>query len=544
MFGFRTPDKKASKSDHQRAPEMSDKAGPSQKPTITERRSIGESDSGKPVGNPKKMTSPPKKAVSVELPMPKATRTLSQDNRAGSQITSMEAVASPQIQPKLKYTDRLAEAKACVQKAKTHLGNSRNIKTEIKTEVTQAIVRLYQLVKEADSVKGQGNKEIQLGKEKESVKDKEPGTEQRKEDEELMRRIEEHAKLMTEGFRKMDGLKEALCTHQKDMQESIKTYASVVATQISPSTSSNERVQQNIEKLVGEVRELRQVTEGTSKLVGESLKGATPSYSEVMTGTGSKFPSNATPKHSIIVSSDVEKDTSDEVLGKVRSALDARASGLQIQRVRKARNQKVVLSCNSREDMEIMAEKISSDRSLKVEEAKNKDPLVIIKDLLSYNTDDDIVASLKSQNPGLLGNVADDHFRATVRYRRRARNPLANHVVLQVSPVLWQKLTSAKHVHIDIQRVTVQDQSPLVQCTRCLGYGHGRKLCKEPADLCSYCGGPHHQAECSNYLVGEPPSCRNCKLAKYTVTGHNAFSGECPIRKRWDEIARSSVAYC
>ncbi|KOB75409.1 TRAS3 protein [Operophtera brumata] len=210
-----------------------------------------------------------------------------------------------------------------------------------------------------------------------------------KDDSDVMKILEQHTKLIKEGFGKMEVLKEVICKYQKDIQADIKTYATVAATRVSPSTSSNEGVK-NIEKLLGEVRELRQVTEETGKVV-ESLKEATPSYSEVVTRTVKSLTKNI-PKHSIIVSSDIEKDTSDEVLGKVRSALDARASGLQVQKVRKVRNQKVVLSFNSREDMEIMSEKISSDRSLKVEEAKNKDPLVIIKDLLSYNTDEDIIA--------------------------------------------------------------------------------------------------------------------------------------------------------
>lgn len=59
--------------------------------------------------------------------------------------------------PKKKYSSRTAEARACLLRAKEHLKNSRNLKTEIKESVTEAIIRLYELTKEA---------EIELGRTK------------------------------------------------------------------------------------------------------------------------------------------------------------------------------------------------------------------------------------------------------------------------------------------------------------------------------------------------------------------------------------------
>ncbi|KAL4707899.1 hypothetical protein ACJJTC_013690 [Scirpophaga incertulas] len=43
---------------------------------------------------------------------------------------------------------------------------------------------------------------------------------------------------------------------------------------------------------------------------------------------------------------------------------------------------------------------------------------------------------------------------------------------------------------------------------------------------------------------GALPECRNCAKAGLEGTNHNAFSRECPVRARWDAIARSTVAYC
>lgn len=106
------------------------------------------------------------------------------------------------------------------------------------------------------------------------------------------------------------------------------------------------------------------------------------------------------------------------------------------------------------------------------------------------------------------------------------------------------RMTEAGRLHVDLQRVTVWDQSPVVQCTRCLGFGHGRKLCTAAEDLCGHCGGPHMRSDCPAHVVGDAPECKNCKTSRLEQNDHNAFDERCPVRIKWDALPRSSVAYC
>ncbi|CAH2097193.1 unnamed protein product [Euphydryas editha] len=96
--------------------------------------------------------------------------------------------------------------------------------------------------------------------------------------------------------------------------------------------------------------------------------------------------------------------------------------------------------------------------------------------------------------------------------------------------------------NVDLKRLRAEDQSPLVQCTRCLGYGHGKKYCKEKTDLCSHCGGQHLSSRCAKRQEGAPPTCKNCSNAKLDKIDHNAFSESCIIRRKC--LARSTVEYC
>ncbi|CAH0397241.1 unnamed protein product [Chilo suppressalis] len=173
---------------------------------------------------------------------------------------------------------------------------------------------------------------------------------------------------------------------------------------------------------------------------------------------------NTDPTHSLIISSEDTKDTSEVVLTKIRTAVDAKNSGLHVEMVRKAKNQKVVLSCSSKDEIEMITKRIEEGcKELKVEVAKNKDPLVIIKNVLSYHSDEEVINALKRQNKNVLQHIPAEESRMEIRYRRKARNPLENHIVLQVSPKIWQNLTSTGLVFVDLQKCVVEDQSPLVQ---------------------------------------------------------------------------------
>lgn len=384
-----------------------------------------------------------------------------------------------------RYINRIYEAKACLSKVKMQVVSSRNLKKEIAYEITKAAERLYHLLKEAEAEKGS-------------------------------------------------------CAELENTAEPTKT-------QIPSPVVPTELVGQLMDSLQSHHRVLEDCKRHTQALT-EQLKEA-PRY---VAGQGATFAEIAAtskkqirePLHSVIVSSTNDQDTGEGVIEKLRTAVDARNEGTRIERLRKARDQKVVVGFGSREEMVKVTERIKRAGNLVVEEMKNKDPLVIIKDVLSCHSDEEVIQALKSQNYHLIGDVPAGDVRIAVKYRRRTRNTHTCHIILQVSPALWQRLTTAGRLHIDLQRVRVLDQSPLVQCTRCLRYGHTRKLCTETADVCIHCGDLHLRADCPSRLAARPPSCCNCSLARMSKVDHHAFDSECPVRIKWDALSRLSVAYC
>ncbi|KAL0811148.1 hypothetical protein ABMA28_009581 [Loxostege sticticalis] len=456
------------------------------------RRLTGEWEAGKPEGHPKSPASPKKTA-----PAARATKALSQDARPPpARRPSVEFVTTPP-RAEVKYTNRLSEAKAMLTKAKLHLRYSKNLRTDIKLEVTQALERLYQLVKESEQAKGKKiiePEEMAVGekeRENRSEREVERDSERERVERELLDRLKEHTKLIDQNRTEMEKLKEVIESNSRQEREARATYASVAAVAPRP-----------------------------------------------------QYPAHAAV-HSVVITSSNEKETGDQVLEKVRKTVNAKEEGYQIERIRKARDHKIILGCSTKAEMIRVKDKIVKEgTNLKVEEIKNKDPLIIIKNVLKTNTEEDILKALRTQNQHLLQDLGEEDYRAAIRYKKNARNPHQMHVVLSVSPKAWSALTAARCVHIDMQRLRAEDQSPLIQCSRCLGYGHTKKTCRETEDLCAHCGGPHLRSECAEWLAAAAPTCKNCIRAKMSNTEHNAFSADCPVRSRWEMMARSTVAYC
>ncbi|XP_050563632.1 uncharacterized protein LOC126910634 [Spodoptera frugiperda] len=316
-----------------------------------------------------------------------------------------------------------------------------------------------------------------------------------------------------------------------------------------PPTQAPAALNLEAELAVGEVRKtLHNIEKGVADLGRvEKPHGQNQGPKTFAQVASTPKPKPPQPNHTLIVSSTDPKHTGDNVIERIRTALDLKTTGARVDTVRKARNQKVVLRCASKSDLKLIKDQVRTNEGLKVQEPKPQNPLICVRGVLSSYGDAEIVDLLKAQNKHLLQTVAEEDITTLkVRYRKRARNPHECHPVLELAPGLWKCLTQAQRVHVGIKRCTVEDQSPLVQCTRCLAYGHNKTICKAAKELCSYCSGEHTVRDCRSKAEGKVPACINCKTAHRTGEdlAHTAFSEECQERQKWDGIARSRVSYC
>ena len=446
-----------------------------------------------------------------------------------------------------KYKDNKSHAQAVLQKGIIHLRNSGNISKVCRKGIYGTLRTLMRLVTDTETgreretrvakkkdreiytIDGETKGNHQDGDEKKvgnsDEKDKDRNTDADS-DGKIVEMIKEHTKLLQENKKEMAKLT-ALLEGEREREKG----------------NEEERRKENekcMDLLKGNGLEIVKLKDEVGRLHEERR-----TYASVAAEPPSMRPVGAATIHSVIVTSQEETDTGEEVMERIRTAVNAREEGTKIECIRKAKDRKVIIGFGTREEMGKVKERLEkSGKKLNVAEIPNKDPLVVLKDVAKSNKDEDIIRGLRNQNKHLLKSLSKDDDRMEVRFRRRARNSLMDHVVLKVSPMIWGRLIKAGAVHIDVQKVRVLDQSPLVQCSRCLGYGHSRRFCRDTADLCCYCGGTHMSIDCRERREGCPPKCINCTRAKFGPVNHSAFSEECPVRRRWDDLARGAVQYC
>ncbi|CAK1604480.1 unnamed protein product [Parnassius mnemosyne] len=265
----------------------------------------------------------------------------------------------------------------------------------------------------------------------------------------------------------------------------------------------------------------------------QQAAGPKRSYAEVLTN----------PTFSLVIESSDPRHTSEDVVSAIKTNVDVVQLGVGVNKVRRARNQKVVITCDTDEDRNTLQRAIkNSDKKLTVSKSITKKPLLKLIGVTNDLSNAKLEEALFKQNAKLLKDVEKEKTKIKVLRRIKGRTSAVNNIIMEVSPNVWKAFKGQK-VHVGYQIVPAIDQSPVIQCYRCMGFGHRAKECVADKQTCGYCAEDHDSRECLR--SNGAPSCVNCVRNK--IKGdycHTAYSADCPIWQKWDRIARSLVAYC
>ncbi|VVC87290.1 unnamed protein product [Leptidea sinapis] len=74
--------------------------------------------------------------------------------------------------------------------------------------------------------------------------------------------------------------------------------------------------------------------------------------------------------HSLTVSSTLKSDTSENVLNKIRTSVNPTKTGVRVDGIRRVRNQRVVITCGSREEVDAVTSRLKGNSELSFQEVK------------------------------------------------------------------------------------------------------------------------------------------------------------------------------
>lgn len=267
--------------------------------------------------------------------------------------------------------------------------------------------------------------------------------------------------------------------------------------------------------------------------VGSPMKSNLPkrTYADTLT----------TPHYNLVIESNDPKHTGEEVVAQVKSKVDVVQLGIGVTEVRKLRNKKIIIGCGSEREREKFKKAVKEAApNLTITEPKNRKPLLRLKGVAADLSDAKIEEAIVMQNSKLLDTLDLKQKKIKIIRRIKIRNSPMSNMIAEVDHGMWNMMKDQK-IRIGYQIVPAVDQTPLVQCFKCLGFGHKAKDC-DAALRCGRCAQSHDTRECDQ--TTKTPVCTNCKDRQNIETDHPAYSAQCPEWQKWDKIARSSVQYC
>lgn len=276
------------------------------------------------------------------------------------------------------------------------------------------------------------------------------------------------------------------------------------------------------------------VTQNTVKFHQQTNAAKIPTYTPTYATVAAR------PRFSLVIESQNPEHTSADVINSIKSNVDVIELGIGINQMRGTRNRKVVIGCDNDPDRKILGSALTSRvKSLSVTQPKLKLPQIRLNGVINELTNQQIEKAVIKQNGRLLKDIPEEAHKVKVLRRTKGRKRETCGVIMELEPITWKTLVGQK-LKIGYQMITVADQSPVVQCFRCLKFGHLAREC-QASMVCGYCSEPHETRECHRTSQAK---CNNCKTAKQNnSTDHPAYSSDCPIWRKWDAIARSSVDY-
>ncbi|CAK1540869.1 unnamed protein product [Leptosia nina] len=287
--------------------------------------------------------SPPAHHKSQDKQVPTRAQTVVKSNESVKPRMERKAASGPTTKKEGRAEEGKAEKEnvmGLLDRIDKLIDDSRNLRGDIKEGIKKAIKSLRLMAREIKEGNKQENREAQtqtegeIAEEEKEIEEKEKDT---KLTGDLMKELRVQRKIIEKEFKEL----------KKELPK--------MTAMIEEFKREDEATK----------KELREALEQGNKAITELKTYASVAATTVKTGErGSKMIEHQTAKYAITVASE-GKETSGEVLEEIRKTVDAKKTGLRVDRIRKIKDQRVIVGCESREELERVKEKLKKNNKLR-----------------------------------------------------------------------------------------------------------------------------------------------------------------------------------
>ncbi|XP_072948355.1 uncharacterized protein [Epargyreus clarus] len=282
----------------------------------------------------------------------------------------------------------------------------------------------------------------------------------------------------------------------------------------------------------------------------DKVNKASPSYAQVAS-TRKSSPSRVhkpVSKPSIIVYPTSEDNNRQQVAEKWRKSIHFKEVNYAPAGIQPVGRNKLRVEFDTADQRDETLKRLESSTDIRAEPSRKLRPMVILKGVYKDTPVEELTELIVKQNAEVyaLQPGPDD---LQFRFERRNKNNKLYNAVFITSPSTWKKLMELGRINVNHQRIHVEEFVPLLQCYKCLQFGHLKKYCSSEVGSCSHCGEDNHTlATCPARNEPEKINCYNCNIKNHKLnimsdTRHSPTSDNCPLREAMRDRVQGKIDY-
>lgn len=185
----------------------------------------------------------------------------------------------------------------------------------------------------------------------------------------------------------------------------------------------------------------------------------------------------------------------------------------------------VIIETDTEEDIKKIQKKTENNAEIKVELPKKKRPLLILYDVPTTLTSEEITNLAYHQNFYEEMNLEQFKTKFLPRFKTGPKEKATVNHVVEVDPTLRRQILQKRYLYLSYTATTPKDFLTIARCARCQDLGHVAKFCRQEKSTCGHCGEEDHmKANCAK--INQAPVCIPCKLRGKCCNQQN--SKDCP----------------
>ena len=293
------------------------------------------------------------------------------------------------------------------------------------------------------------------------------------------------------------------------------------------------------QSLAEQLLELKQTIKDTKNTPAGPL-----SYTDVVKTRTNNFIRPSTVSSVAIYPNDKLK-SSEETKSLVQKLVNPEKIKLHVRGLRKVKNGGLIISTDSKEDIEKLKHSVQQTSSdLTFDEPHKRKPRVIIVGVPVSMNEQEVYNCIFEQNlTDKMKDLSRDQFLTAIKLSHKSGKKEAEicNYIIEVPPTIRKALIAQNRVFINWSSCPVRDFTIVTRCFKCQQYGHAAKTCKNSVYTCGHCGEIGHSTkECTKQE--QSPKCATCLVYK-KPSNHKTGDVECPARKMAEQRYINSIDY-